>query len=127
MRTIHRTIPTAEVLLVLPATLFLLALFVRNLQPVPYEPATTARHLVEWFAAHPPVGLQLFLIALPFAAFVLGGATLLGSWRRDEELRQATARTLATVRAHLATLLIAGATLVAAGALGVVFLHMAAD
>jgi hypothetical protein len=127
MRAIQRTIATAEVLLILPATLFLLALFVRNLQPVPYEPATTARHLVEWFAAHPPVGLQLFLIALPFAAFVLGGATLLRSWRRDEELRQATLRTLAFVRAHLATLLIAGATLVAAGTLGVVFLHMAAD
>ena len=127
MKTIRRTIATAEVLLVFPAALFLLALFVRNLQPVPYEPATTARHMVEWFAAHPPVGLQLFLIALPFAAFVLGGVTLLGSWRRDEELRQATVRTLATVRTHLSTLLIAGATLVAAGTLGVVFLHMAAD
>jgi hypothetical protein len=127
MKTIRRAIATAELLLVLPAALFLTALFVRNLQPVPYEPATTARHLVEWFATHPPVGLQLFLIALPFAAFVLGGATLLGSWRRDEELRQATARTLAAVRTHLATLLIAGATLVAAGTLGVVFLHMAAD
>ncbi|HEY2289150.1 MAG TPA: hypothetical protein VGM86_00490 [Thermoanaerobaculia bacterium] len=127
MRTIQRTIATAEVLLVLPATLFLLALFVRNLQPVPYEPATTARHLVEWFAAHPPIGLQLFLIALPFTAFVIGGATVLLSWRRDAELRQATLKMLATVRAHLATLLIVGATLVAAGTLGVVFLHMAAD
>jgi hypothetical protein len=127
MSTIKRTIATAELLLVLPAALFLLALFVRNLQPVPYEPATTARHLVEWFAAHPPVGLQLFLIALPFTAFVLGGATLLGSWRRDEELRQATLKMLGMVRTHLATLLIAGATVVAAGTLGVVFLHMAAD
>lgn len=127
MRTILRAIATAELLLVLPATLFMTALFVRNLQPVPYEPATTARHLVEWFSAHPPIGLQLFLIALPFTAFVLGGLAVLHSWRSDAELRQATQKTLALVRAHLATLLIAGATLVAGGTLGIVFLHMAAD
>jgi hypothetical protein len=120
MSPLKRILATTEILLVLPAALFMTALFVRNLQPVPYEPATTARHLVEWFSAHPPIGLQLFLIALPFAAFVLGCATLLGS-------RQATAKALVAVRAHLATLLIAGATLVAGCSLAVVFLHMAAD
>jgi hypothetical protein len=123
MDTLKRIIAATELLLVLPAALFMTALFVRNLQPTPYEPATTARHLVEWFSAHPPIGLQLFLIALPFAAFVLGGATVLGSWRRDAELRQV----LATVRAHLSIVLIAGATLVAGCSLAVVFLHMAAD
>jgi hypothetical protein len=123
MNTLKRIIAATEILLVLPAALFMTALFVRNLQPSPYEPATTARHLVEWFSAHPPVGLQLFLIALPFAAFVLGCATLLGNWLRDAELRQATARTLTAVRAHLAT----GATLVAGCSLAIVFLHMAAD
>ena len=127
MNTIKRIIAATEILLVLPAALFMASLFVRNLQPVPYEPATTARHVVEWFSAHPPVGLQLFLIALPFAAFVLGGATLLGSWLRDAELRQAAVRTLAAVRAHLATVLIAGSMLVAGCSLAVVFLHMAAD
>ncbi|MFL6231558.1 MAG: hypothetical protein ACJ76N_00320 [Thermoanaerobaculia bacterium] len=127
MSTLKRLIAATELLLVLPAALFMTALFVRNLQPVPYEPATTARHLVEWFSAHPPIGLQLFLIALPFMAFVLGGATMLGSWRSDAELRQATVKALAIVRAHLATVLIAGATLVAGCSLFIVFLHMAAD
>jgi len=127
MNTLKRILAATELLLVLPAALFMTALFVRNLQPAPYEPATTARHLVEWFSTHPPVGLQLFLIALPFTAFVVGCATVLGSWRRDAELRQATVRTLAAVRAHLATVLIAGATLVAGCSLAIVFLHMAAD
>jgi hypothetical protein len=127
MNTTKRLLAATEILLVFPAALFMTALFVRNLQPAPYEPATTARHLVEWFSAHPPVGLQLFLIALPFAAFVIGCATVLGSWSRDAELRQATVKTLAIVRAHLATLLIAGATLVAGCSLAIVFLHMAAD
>lgn len=120
MNTLKRILAATEILLVLPAALFMTALFVRNLQPAPYEPATTARHLVEWFSAHPPVGLQLFLIGLPFVAFFLGCATLLGSW-------QNTAKALAAVRAHLATFLIAGATLVAGCSLAVVFLHMAAD
>lgn len=127
MSTLKRLLAATEILLVLPAALFMTSLFVRNLQPVPYEPATTARHVVEWFSAHPPVGLQLFLIALPFVAFILGCATLLRSWRRDAELRQATVRMLAAVRAHLATVLIAGATLVAGCSLAIVFLHMAAD
>jgi hypothetical protein len=126
MNALKRTIAATELLLVLPAALFMTALFVRNLQPSPYEPATTARHLVEWFSAHPPLGLQVFLIALPFAAFIVGCATLLGSWRRDAELRQVTVKTLAAVRAHLATVLIAGATLMAGCSLAIVFLHMAA-
>ena len=127
MNKLKRTIATTELLLVLPAALFMTALFVRNLQPAPHEPAQTARRLVEWFSAHPPLGLQLFLIALPFAAFVLGGATLLHGWRSDAELRQTTRETLVALRGHLATLLIAGATLIAGGSLAVVALHMAAD
>src|SRR5689334_382636 len=123
MTTLKRLLAATEILLVLPAALFMTSLFVRNLQPVPYEPATTARHVVEWFSAHPPVGLQLFLIGLPFVAFVLGGAILLRSWLHDAELRRA----LAAVRAHLSIVLIAGATLVAGCSLAVVFLHMAAD
>ena len=48
-------------------------------------------------------------------------------WRGDEELREATLKTLATVRAHLATLLIAGATLVAGSVLAIVALHVLTD
>ena len=100
------------------------ALFVRNLQPAQYEPAHTARRLVEWFSARPLLGLDVFLIALPFAAFVIGCSTVLRSWRSDAELRQAALETLAAVRAYLATLLIAGATLMAGGILAIVALHM---
>ena len=127
MNTIKRTIAATELLLVFPAALFMTALFVRNLQPAQYEPAHTARRLVEWFSVRPHLGLDLFLIALPFAAFVIGCGTVLRSWRSDAELRQAALETLAAVRAHLATLLIAGATLTAGGILGIVALHMITD
>jgi len=124
MNTIRRTIAATELLLVFPAALFMTALFVRNLQPEQFEPAHTARRLVEWFSARPFLGLDIFLIALPFAALVIGGATALRSWRSDAELRRAALETLAAVRAHLATLLIAGATLMAGGILAIVAVHM---
>jgi hypothetical protein len=127
MNPTKRVLAAAELLLVLPASLFMTALFVRNLQPAPYEPAQTARRLVDWFSARPHLGLDVFLIALPFAAFGIGCATVWRSWRSDEELRQAASKTLAAVRAHLATLLIAGATLVAGCILAIVAVHVITD
>jgi hypothetical protein len=38
MNTFKRAIAAAELLLVFPAVLFMTALFVRNLQPLQYEP-----------------------------------------------------------------------------------------
>lgn len=127
MNAIKRTIAATELLLVFPATLFMTALFVRNLQPTQYEPAHTARRLVEWFAAHPPLGLDVFLIAMPFAVLVIGCATVLRSWRSDAGLRQAALETLVAVRAHLSTLLTAGAALLAGGILAIVALHVITD
>ena len=127
MNKIKRTLAATELLLVLPAALFMAALFVRNLQPEPYEPAQTARHLVEWFSARPLLGLDVFLIAMPLAVIVLGSASLLHGWRSDAELRQTARETLGAFRAHLATVLIAGATLMAGGILAVVALHVITD
>jgi hypothetical protein len=127
MNTIKRTIATTELLLVFPAVLFMTALFVQNVQPAPYEPAQTARRLVNWFSVHPRLCLDVFLIAQPFAALVIGFVTLLRSWRRNAEVRQAAVDMLGTVRAHIATLLIAAATLAAGGILLIVALHVVTD
>jgi hypothetical protein len=127
MNTIKRTLAATELLFVFPATLFMTALFMRDVQPVQYEPAHTAQRVVDWFSARPHLGLDVFLIALPFAAFVIGCATMLRSWRGEAELRQAALKTLAVVREHLSTLLIAGATVMAGGILAIVALHMMTD
>ncbi len=122
-----RYLAMAELLLICPAVLFMASLFVRNLQPAPYEPAQTARRVVEWFSARPLPGLDVFLIALPFAAFFIGFITVLRRWGGDAELRQAALETLETVRAYVATLLIAVATLTAGGILAIVALHVITD
>lgn len=127
MKAIKRTIATTEVLLILPSVLFMTALFVRNLQPLQYEPAHTAQQIVDWYAARPRVGLWLLLMALPLAVLVTGCATLLRNWNDDADLRRATHQTLAAIRAHLTTLIVATATLTAAGVLTIVALHSAVD
>src|SRR5258706_11136669 len=117
MSTLKRTVAAVELLLIFPATLFMAALFVRNLQPQQYEPAHTAQRIVMWYASRPHIGLWVLLIALPMAVLVIGCGMLLKSWNADAGLRQAALQTVALVRAYLATLIVAGATLTAGGCL----------
>ena len=126
MRT-RRVVAAIELVFVFPATLFMTALFVRNLQPGQYEPAHSARRLVDWYSARPRLGLDVFLVAMPFAVLVLGCATLLTRWRSDGKLRLAAIETLAAIRSQLAVLLIAGATVLAGGILAIVALHVITD
>jgi hypothetical protein len=127
MNSTKRILAMTEFLLVLPAMLFMTSLFVRNLQPQQYEPARSAGRLVEWYSARPILCLGIFLIALPLTVFMIGCITLLRSWRSDAKLRQASMETFAAVRANLAALAIAAATVVAAGILAVVALHVITD
>jgi hypothetical protein len=127
MNTLKRAIAATELLLIFPAALFMTALFVRNLQPLQYEPAHTAQRIVTWYAVRPRVGLWVLLIALPLAVLVTGCATLLRSWNDDVELRQAARHTLAAIRAHMATLFVVAATLTAGGVLAIVALHVLTD
>jgi hypothetical protein len=127
MNATRRYIATLEFLFVFPASLFMMALFLRNIQPPQYEPAQTAGRLVDWFSARPHLGLDVCLIALPFAALAIGCATVLRTWRSDAQLRHAALQTLAAVRANLAAILIVLATLVAGGILAIVALHIITD
>jgi len=127
MNIIKRVVAVVEIVLVFPAALFMSALFLRNCQPPPYEPAQSARRLVDWFAGHPVLCLDVFLIAMPLAAFVIGCATVVRGWRADAKLREAALEMAAVMRAHAAALLVAGATALAGGILGIVALHLITD
>jgi len=127
MKATKRAIAATELLLIFPSALFMTALFMRNVQPVRYEPAHTAQRIVDWFAVRPHLGLWGFLMAFPLAVFAIGCGTLLRSWNTDSGLREAAGQTLTTVRAHLATLLVALATLTAGGILAIVALHVMTD
>jgi len=117
----------AELLLVFPAALFMTAAIVRSLQPIEYEPARTAQRIFDWFGARPHMSLWVLLIALPLAVVIGGCVSLVRSWSYDSQLREAARQTVAAVRAHLATLLVAVATLTAGGILAFLVLHLLAD
>lgn len=127
MKTIRRAIAVIELLLILPATMFMTALFVKNLQPIQYEPAHAAQWLVNWFSLHLVLGLYLFLMAMPMAALILGFSSVLACWRHDAELREATLKMFDSLRPHLSTLVIACSSLVAGGIMAIVALHMIAE
>ena len=124
MKILKPALAATELLLVFPAALFMTALFFRNLQPQELEPAHTAQRIVDWFAASPRLGLWVFLMALPMTVLLVGTSTLLRSWRGDAELRASTRQVVVVIRGHIAPLLIAVATLAAAGILAIVALHV---
>jgi hypothetical protein len=117
MNTNRRAIAATELLLILPAALFMTALIVRTLQPLEDEPARTAQRIVTWYAERQWT-LWILLIALPLTVLVTGGVTLIRSDARQ---------TLAAIRAHPAALLVAAMTLTAGVFLVIVVLHMLAN
>jgi hypothetical protein len=127
MDTVKRLIATVEVLLVFPAALFMTALFVRNIQPQQYEPAHTAQQIVMWYAARPHVGLWILLIALPFAALIVGSTTLVRTWHADPALRRASEQVIVAIRSYFVPAIVAMATLAAGGILMVVAVHVLTD
>lgn len=127
MNRMYRLIAAAELLLVFPAALFMTSLFVRNLQPQQYEPARTARQIVEWFSASPHLGLWLLLIALPLTVLSTGSGALWRRWSHEPDLRHATRQTLSILRTHLSSVLVAAATFTAGSVLAIVALHLLTD
>jgi anti-sigma factor RsiW len=79
---------------------------------------------VDWVKARPFLGLDICLIALPFAAFMVGAVAVCRSWRADAALRQAALQTLSVARAHVSAIIVAGATITAGGILAIVAMHM---
>ena len=126
MKARKPTTAVAQLFLIFPAALFMTSLIIRNFQPLQYEPAHTAQQIVSWYSGRLWT-LWVLLIALPFAALVTGGATLLHNWNSDVELPPAKWQTISGIRAPLATLLVAAATLTAGGILAIVILHMLAN
>lgn len=126
MKNLHRALATLEAALILPAALFMTALFVRNVQPQQFEPAHTAQRIVDWYAARTHVGLWLFLIGFPLAVLAIGCISLVRNWRSDPALREAALDSARSIRRHFAVLVVALATAASAVILCIVALHLIA-
>jgi hypothetical protein len=109
MRT--RTVAALTVALLIPASLFMLALLVRNFTPLPFKVTDAAQQIVAWYSARMWT-LWVFLLALPTTVMASGAATLR---YKNEDLPRIWRGLLAVV------------TLAAGGILAIVVLHMMAN
>lgn len=127
MKTLRSAVATLEAVFIVPAALFMTALFVRNLQPQQYEPAHSAQRVVDWFAARTYLGLWVFLIGLPLVVLAAGCVSLMSSWRSDPGVRAAARECAVAVWRHLAVVVVALATGTSAVILSIVALHLLTD
>ena|ERR1700683_277223 len=114
-----RAVAAVELILIAPAALFMISLFLREVQPL----AQSGR-VVDWFTHHLVVGLYVSLFSMPLAAFIGGCTVLLRSWGNDPQFRTATSKLLLAAKDQWPSLLVAAATVLAAGILFIVALHM---
>jgi len=103
-----------------PAVVFIAALFLRQVPPPTSQPARTADRIVKWYAGHPQLALWVFLLLLPFSAFLLGSAALLRTWDENPQLQYYAWRALAAIPEHWPAVSIGGATLLSAGVLAMI-------
>ncbi len=114
-----------QVLLILPAVLFLTAVVIQDL-PVQNEPAHTAHRIVMWYATRQWT-LWGLLIALPMAVLVIGSMTLACNRSYHMHLPQAAHRTLPAIQARGPMVFVAVTTLTAGVILAIVLMHMLAN
>ena len=126
MRILMRSAAALQLALLCPAALFMTAFLVRAGDVPQYDLARFAQRIVMLYSGRMWT-LWLLLLALPFAALVTGFLTLRRSWNGDIETAPAKQHALATIPAPIATLFVAGTTLISACILAIVVLHMLAN
>jgi hypothetical protein len=114
--------------MVLPATVFLAAAALRQLQPPQYEPARTSWIIFEWTIGHvSPAGAAVLFLGLPALAIILGAAMLRRTWREDEALRRDVKLAFGICREHVVAGLLTTATLLASAILVAAVAHVITD
>jgi hypothetical protein len=125
MRIPTRIIAATQLVLVVPAALFMTAVLVAAGDAPKYDLARVAQRIVIWYSGRMWT-LWLLLLALPCVVLIAGSATLLAAWNRGIEVPHSARQSLATIQTPLATLGVAGTTLASAAILAIVVLHMLA-
>jgi len=115
-----------QLVLIIPAALFMTAVLVTAGDTPKYDLARLAQRIDIWYSGRIWT-LWLLLLALPCIVLIAGCATLLATWKHDVEVLHSSGRSLATIQAPLATLGVVGTTFASAAILAIVMLHMLAN
>src|ERR1700730_14324353 len=92
-----RIIAFLQLVLILPAALFMASLVVRNLGPLAYEPAHTAQQIVMWYAGRLWT-LWVLLFTLPSIVLVIGYVALRN--RNCDTEQHSTRQSIASTHPH---------------------------
>ena len=123
MRLDKRIVVAVQLLLIIPAALFIVALLVRDLQPLLDQAAYIARLVVIWYSERVWT-LWLFLAALPFTVFVLGSGALMQDWTARLDPRHVNPRTSVVIDFQPTAIAIWALTMLSAVILTVVAVHV---
>jgi hypothetical protein len=118
----------SEWVMVLPATVFLAAAALRQLQPRQYEPSHTSWLIFEWTIQHVSnLGAAILFNGLPGLAVIIGCAVILQTWRKDESFRQDLMAALEAFRRHIVIAFVVAATALAGAIFVFAFVHILTD
>ena len=117
-----RFIAAVELILIFPASLFLIAVVVRHFEPF----GNSARQIALWYA-YRFWTLWVFMLTLPLAALLIGCVTLLRNQSGEIEKRQTIWQRFVAIRISIPKLVIAVSTLAAGTILVIVAVHMTAN
>jgi len=126
MRNNVRLVATTQLLLILPAVLFMGSLIARNVSPLQNEPAHTAQQIVMWYAGRMWT-LWVFLVVFPLGVLVTGGIAFARNWSECARLAQAATPMLAGIHVNRVMLIVTVLTVTAGAILTIVVLHMLAN
>jgi hypothetical protein len=127
MKVLRRSLAAVEVTLILPAVLFMTALFLRSIQPTEFQPSHSAQQIVDWYAGRPHLGLWVLLIALPMMVVTIGVVWLTRTWSNDADLRDSAIKLLMIFRSQGSALIVFATTSLATAILAIVALHVLTD
>jgi hypothetical protein len=118
----------AEYLMVLPATVFLVAAAVRLLQPRQFEPSRLSWIIFDWTTTHiSRLGAAALFFGMPGMVVLASCLTLRRVWREDQALRQDMTLGFAMFRRHFSVGLLITATLLAGAIFTLALVHLVTD
>jgi hypothetical protein len=117
-----------EWIMVLPATIFLAAAVLRQLQPRQYELSHICWLIFDWTTQHVSrLGAGILFLGLPALALMVGCGLLAQKWHRDERFREDVIAAFLALRRHVTIAFVAVATALAAAIFLFALVHIFTD
>ncbi|HKQ87022.1 MAG TPA: hypothetical protein VJS43_09645 [Candidatus Acidoferrales bacterium] len=124
-RTATPLLAIGEWVMILPASIFLAAAALRQMQPAQFEPTHTSWVIFNWAVSHVThTGAAVIFLALPAAALLVGSVALLRAWSHNQIFRRDAAETFAILRRNFSFCLIIVATVLGGTILAAVIAHL---